>query len=79
MSPICSLFGRVNLPEFGSKLIAQSGRWLRAEDWLGGDLRQFSHRDYLETVEWNTLGRRSGGQAFQTQVSPLQMPGLLVR
>jgi len=35
MSPICSLLGRVNLSEFGRKLIAQSSRWFRIKDWFG--------------------------------------------
>jgi hypothetical protein len=33
--PICSILGRVKVPQFGYQLIAQSGRSLRREDRLG--------------------------------------------
>jgi hypothetical protein len=32
MRPICGILGRADVPEFGRKLVAQSGRWLGVED-----------------------------------------------
>ena len=75
MSPICGLFGRVNLPEFGRKLVAQSAPMAQGRGLVWSDLRQLSGRDRLR---WNTLGRHSSGQDFSTQVSLFQLLSPLV-
>jgi hypothetical protein len=68
MSPIGRLLGRVNLPEFSRKLIAQGAPMVLDRRHVLSDLKQLSHRDCLQ---WNSLGRRSAGQAFSMSVSLL--------